>query len=55
MGEDATLIFEGATDNSFETTVTVTDPTADNTITFPDATDTLAGQKFSVAMAVAMS
>ena len=55
LGEDATLIFEGATDNSFETTVTVTDPTADNTITFPDATDTLAGQKFSVAMAVAMS
>jgi hypothetical protein len=33
-----TLIFEGATANDFETTLTVTDPTADRTITFPDAT-----------------
>ena len=31
------LIFEGATDDNFETTVTVTDPTADRTITLPDA------------------
>tara|TARA_Y100001963_G_scaffold42817_1_gene60001 strand:+ start:4428 stop:6788 length:2361 start_codon:yes stop_codon:yes gene_type:complete len=42
--EDATIIFEGATDNSYETTVTVTDPTADRTITIPDATDTLVGR-----------
>jgi len=36
------LIFEGATDNAFETTLTVTDPTADRTITLPDATGTVA-------------
>ena len=35
------LKFEGATSNSFETTVTVTDPTADRTITLPDATGTV--------------
>lgn len=31
------LIFEGATENTFETTITVTDPTADRTITIPNA------------------
>ena len=36
------IIFEGATANDFETTLTVTDPTADRTITFPDATGTVA-------------
>jgi len=35
------LIFEGATANAFETKLTVTDPTADRTITLPDATGTL--------------
>ena len=34
--------FEGATDNTYETTLVVTDPTADRTITFPDATGTVA-------------
>lgn len=34
--------FEGATDNSFETFLTVVDPTADRTITFPDSTGTVA-------------
>ena len=33
-----TLILEGATENAFETTLTVADPTADRTITFPDVT-----------------
>jgi hypothetical protein len=33
---------EGATDNTNETTLTVVDPTADRTITFPDATGTVA-------------
>lgn len=43
------VIFEGATANNFETTVSVTDPTADRTITFPDATGTVAvsGQNVS--------
>jgi hypothetical protein len=36
------ITFEGATADSFETTITVTDPTADRTITFPDATGTVA-------------
>jgi hypothetical protein len=34
--------FEGATADSFETFVVVTDPTADRTITLPDATGTVA-------------
>ena len=33
--------FEGATDDTFETTLTVTDPTADRTITLPNATGTV--------------
>ena len=36
------IVFEGATANAFETTLTVTDPTADRTITFPDTTGTVA-------------
>ena len=36
------IVFEGATDDSFETTLAVTDPTADRTITFQDATGTVA-------------
>jgi hypothetical protein len=40
---DASIVFEGATANAFETTLTVTDPTADRTVTIPDATTTLVG------------
>ena len=40
---DASIVFEGVTANDFETTLTVTDPTADRTITLPDATTTLVG------------
>jgi hypothetical protein len=39
---DSSIIFEGSTANDFETTLTVTDPTADRTITFPDVTGTVA-------------
>ena len=35
------LIFEGATNDAYETTLTVTDPTADRTITMPNETGTL--------------
>ena len=35
------IVFEGATADSFETTLLVTDPIADRTITFPDATGTV--------------
>ena len=39
---DGSVVFEGATANDFETTLTITDPTADRTITFPDSTGTVA-------------
>jgi len=38
------LVFEGATANAYETTLAVTDPTADRTLTLPNATDTLVGK-----------
>ena len=41
---DASIIFEGATADAYETTLTVTDPTADRTLTLPNATDTLVGR-----------
>ena len=39
---DASIVFEGAVADSYETTLTVGEPTADNTITLPDATGTVA-------------
>jgi len=36
------LQFEGATEDQFETTIQVTDPTADRTITYPDDSGTVA-------------
>ena len=39
--EDGTITFEGATADAFETTLTVTDPTADRTITLPNETGTV--------------
>ena len=38
------FVFEGATADSFETTLTTVDPTADRTLSLPDATDTLVGR-----------
>ncbi len=38
------LVFEGATDDAYETTLAFTDPTADRTLTLPNATDTLVGK-----------
>jgi hypothetical protein len=40
---DSSIVFEGATADAYETTLTVTDPTADRTITLPNATTTLVG------------
>ncbi len=37
------LFFEGATVNDFETLLTVVDPSADRTVTIPDATTTMVG------------
>lgn len=43
IGAAGSLTFEGATADEFETTIAVTDPTADRTFTLPDATTTAAG------------
>ena len=40
-GASNALVFEGATENGFETSLTVTDPTADQTITFPNVSGTV--------------
>lgn len=41
LGAGAKLIFEGTTDNEYETTVDPGDPTADRTLTLPDESGTL--------------
>ncbi len=57
---DSSIVFEGATADDFETTLTVVDPTADRTITIPNETGTLitsasaATNAFSVALAAAL-
>ncbi len=38
---ETSIVFEGTTANDFETTLQVTDPTADRTITFPDVSGTV--------------
>jgi hypothetical protein len=40
-GVDASIVFEGSTADAFETTLTVVDPTQDNTITLPNTTGTI--------------
>jgi hypothetical protein len=45
------IIFEGATANDYETTLAITDPTADRTITLPDATGTVALEANVAALA----
>ena len=39
---NGSISLEGSTDDAHETTLTVTDPTADRTITFPNATGNVA-------------
>ena len=39
--------FEGATENGFETILTVVDPTADRTLSLPDETGTIATQDYA--------
>ena len=41
---DSSIVFEGSSDDVYETTLTVTNPTVDRTLTLPDATDTLVGR-----------
>lgn len=40
--DNCNLVFEGSTANDYETTLTVTDPTADRTVTLQDASGTVA-------------
>ena len=42
IGTAGSLVFEGATSDGFELTLAVADPTADNTLTLPDLTGTVA-------------
>lgn len=42
IGSTATIVFEGSTADIYETTLTVINPTADNTISLPNATGTVA-------------
>jgi hypothetical protein len=42
IGNTGSLVFEGSTNDAFETTLAVADPTADRTITLPDLTGTVA-------------
>ena len=57
---DASIVFEGATADDYETTLTVVDPTADRTVTIPNETGTLitsasaATNAFSISMAAAL-
>ena len=57
---DSSIIFEGATADAYETTLTVVDPTADRTITIPNETGTLitsasaATNAFSISIAAAL-
>lgn len=39
---DSSIVFEGSTADAFETTLTVTNPTADRTLTLPNSTGTVA-------------
>ena len=41
LGTASSLIFEGSTADANETTISITDPTADRTITVPDASGTI--------------
>lgn len=42
----SSIIFEGATADSYQTTITVTDPTADRTLTIPNETGIIATQTY---------
>jgi hypothetical protein len=42
---DGSVVFEGTTADAFETTLAITDPTADRTITLPNSSGTVALQE----------
>ena len=46
------LVFEGALENAFETTLTVAEPTSDRTITLPNQSGTLATEGDNLAFSI---
>lgn len=48
------ITFEGSTADSYETTLTSVDPTADRTVSLPNETDVLASQTYSTAISIAL-
>lgn len=54
-GSNSRVAFEGATANDFETTLTIVDPTADNTVSFQDASGTVAYLTDNVASATVLA
>ena len=52
LSQNGVLVFEGSSDDAFETTVTVTNPTADRTITLPNSSGVLATEGDSLAYAI---
>ena len=52
LTQNGVLVFEGSTNDDFETTITVTNPTADRTITLPNSSGVLATEGDSLAYAI---
>ena len=47
---DTQIIFEGTTDDTFETAISVTDPTADRSIVFPNASGNVLLDSTNIAL-----
>ena len=54
LGEDASITFEGATDDDHETRLTVIDPTADRTLSLPNVSGNLVSTGDTGTVATAM-
>jgi len=54
LAQNQVLAFEGSTDDGFETTLTVVDPTADNVLSLPDNTGTIISTGSTDAVTEAM-
>ena len=52
LDQGANLIFEGNLANAYETTLTATEPTADNTISLPNQSGTLATEGDNLAFSI---
>jgi len=52
LSQNANIVFEGSTDDAYETTLTVADPTADRTITLPNQNGTIAMVDDALALSI---